>query len=167
MALGSESIAASAIADPIEKPARNPLEDPPPSQPLMSIWDNKEHIVKIEISGVKSWKCNWCNRPPTAHWNAAKALAHVSKLYTTAKHVSVCKAIIPPGYLSWYHNLAVQKAKQRSRSATTENKIEDEITSTREMVTEARSAKRRTTGDGNRHSPDTASHSSHGHQATL
>ena len=64
MALGSESVAASAITNPIEEPARNPLEDPPPSRPLMSIWDDKEHILKIEISGFKSWKCNWYNFPP-------------------------------------------------------------------------------------------------------
>ena len=52
-----EYVAASAVKNPIEDPATNPLEGPPPSQPLMSIWDNKQHIVKIEIGGVKLWKC--------------------------------------------------------------------------------------------------------------
>ena len=37
VALRSESVAASAIINPIEEPARNLFEDPPPSQPLISI----------------------------------------------------------------------------------------------------------------------------------
>ena len=55
--VGSESVAISAVTNPTEDPARNTLQDPPPSERLMSIWDDKEHIVKINIDGVKSWKC--------------------------------------------------------------------------------------------------------------
>ena len=56
------SIAASAVT--------NPLEDLPPTIPLISIWDDKEHIVRLDVDGAKTWLCKGCNQPPTSHWNA-------------------------------------------------------------------------------------------------
>ena len=125
------------------------------------------HIVKIEIGGVKLWECKWCNHQPTSHWNAAKALARVSKLYITMNHISVCKAIILPGYLSWYYKLTVWRSQQKRKLEIAEQETEEEIMLIREMVTKAMSVKRSSAGDRNVPASDTASYSSHGRQATL
>ena len=105
-------------------------------------------------------------QPPTSHWKAAKALARVSKLYGATKHVSICKAIISHGCLSWYQELAVRKTQQKASIKTAENNIEDEIMSTLKTVTEETSIKRRITGNGNGPSPNSA-HPSGVSQPTL
>ena len=66
----------------------------------MSIWDDKEHIIKIEISGVKSWKCNWCNRPPTAITLSVRDLVNLL-LTTSSKQVPVLlvSVVLSLGYL--------------------------------------------------------------------
>ena len=105
-------------------------------------------------------------QPPTSHWKAAKALARVSKLYGATKHVSICKAIISHGCLSWYQELAVRKTQQKASIKTAENNIEDKITSTRKTVSGEMSGNRRRTGDDNRPPPNLA-YSSGGRQPTL
>jgi hypothetical protein len=102
------SIAASAVT--------TPLEDLPPTIPLISIWDDKEHIIRLDVDGAKTWLCKGCNQPPTSHWNAAKALAHVSNIYGASRHVLVCKVIIPPAYLAWYQNLSYRKIQRKNKN---------------------------------------------------
>ena len=80
---------------------------------------------------------------PFSHWNAAKALAHVSKVYGANEHVSVCKAIILHGCLLWYRNSVPWKIQQKRNIRTEEQDTEDDITLTREAVTEVMSFKKR------------------------
>ena len=52
---GSTSATASANVNRLEYTGRNPLGDPLPSECLLSIWDIKEHMAKMEVGGTKTW----------------------------------------------------------------------------------------------------------------
>ena len=47
---------------------------------LMTIWDDDMVERSTDETGKKKWECKWCN-VSFLHWNATKALYHVSKIF--------------------------------------------------------------------------------------
>ena len=46
VSVGSTSLTASTITNPLEYVGRHLLEDPPPSKRILSLWDDKEHMQR-------------------------------------------------------------------------------------------------------------------------
>jgi len=101
--------------------------------------------LSIDGAGTKFWKCNWCNET-YAHWNATKALCHVTG-FNNGKHISACQKImsIPQQNRESYNDLLRRNgARKRSNevaNSTQEHMLEVHNNSSAMAFAEARKKK--------------------------